>query len=65
MFRVALKQATCPALHGQIRHKFRKADIEMVLFEDVLGLGSAGDIIQSSLGEARNYLVPFGLGTWS
>jgi hypothetical protein len=53
------------ALYKQIRNKFRKADIEMFLFKDVSGLGKAGEIVLSSLGEARNYLVPFNLGTYN
>ncbi|KAJ3241182.1 hypothetical protein HDU81_001578 [Chytriomyces hyalinus] len=40
---------------------FRKPDIHVLLHQNVPGLGVKGEIVQASLGLARNYLVPFKL----
>ncbi|ORY52965.1 hypothetical protein BCR33DRAFT_761293 [Rhizoclosmatium globosum] len=44
---------------------FRKADIHVLLYESIPGLGQKGEIVQTSLGLARNYLVPFKLGYYA
>ncbi|KAJ3123579.1 hypothetical protein HK100_011555 [Physocladia obscura] len=41
---------------------FRKPDIHVLLYEAIPGLGARGEIVQTSLGLARNYLIPFKLG---
>ncbi|KAI8621099.1 hypothetical protein BC830DRAFT_1095774 [Chytriomyces sp. MP71] len=38
---------------------FRKPDVHVLLYENVVGLGGKGEIVQTSLGLARNYLIPF------
>ncbi|KAI9334260.1 hypothetical protein BDR26DRAFT_867114 [Obelidium mucronatum] len=44
---------------------FRKSDIHVLLYESIPGLGAKGEIVQTSLGLARNYLVPFKLGYYA
>ncbi|KAJ3028736.1 UNVERIFIED_CONTAM: hypothetical protein HDU68_001015 [Siphonaria sp. JEL0065] len=44
---------------------FRKSDIHVLLYESIPGLGQRGEIVQTSLGLARNYLVPFKLGYYA
>ncbi|KAJ2996845.1 hypothetical protein HDV02_006098 [Globomyces sp. JEL0801] len=42
----------------QIRTKFTKSDLHVVLLKDVPELGTAGEIILAKRGFARNFLVP-------
>jgi len=47
----------------RIRSKDRKGGVELLLAEQVHGLGNQGEIVRVKPGYARNFLVPMGLAT--